>query len=72
MRSLASRLGRSAISKRNPLLDILPVPEPRAQDNDHRRREVSGLWEALAGLPADELQDLARADEIGGIDLLGL
>lgn len=58
-----------------PTLDILPMPEPRSADHDDRRWEVSGLLgvqEALAGLPADQLQDLARADEIGGVDLLAL
>jgi hypothetical protein len=57
---------RSAILKLGPLLDILPVPEPRAADDDHRRWEASGpVQEALAGLPDDQL-DLTRADEIGG------
>jgi len=51
------------------------MPEPRPADDDHGWWEVSGLLgieEALAGLPADQLQDLARTDEIGGIDLLAL
>jgi hypothetical protein len=59
----------------NPTLDILSVPKPRAAHHDDRRWEVSGLLgvqEALAGLPADQLQDLACADEIGGVDLLAL
>lgn len=59
----------------DPPLDVFPVPEPRASDHYDRRGEVSGLLgvqEALAGLPADELEDLACADEIGGIDLLAL
>jgi hypothetical protein len=59
----------------DPSLHILPMPEPCAADDHDRRGKVAGLLgvqEALAGLPADELQDLARADEIGGIDLLSL
>jgi hypothetical protein len=51
------------------------VPGPRASDDDDRRWEVSGLLgvqKALAGLPSNELQELARADEVGGIDLLAL
>jgi len=69
---LASRRIRS---KLNPPLDVLPMPQPCPTDHDDRRWEASGLLgvqEALAGLPADQLQDLARADEIGGVDLLAL
>jgi hypothetical protein len=51
------------------------MPEPRPSDHNHRRREPSLLLrieQALAGLPADQLQDFSRAEQISGVDALVL